>query len=101
MMFYQENGEDVEGLEEINEAYFSIKNAGAITFSTGFRIWENQSDSETWAHGDAEQVSWSANDWGFEEPNAQVIVPDEMEMTESGAAALMAAATALTAFLMF
>jgi len=100
MMFYQENGEDVDGLEELNEFYWQIKNAGAITMWTGFRIFDG---SDLWAYGDAEQVSWSANDWGLEDPNAQVIVPDDLDETaESGAASLaMATVTALTAFLMF
>jgi len=100
MMFYQEGGEDVSGLEQLNEAYWQIKNAGAITMSTGFRIFDG---SDVWAYGDAEQVSWSANDWGLEDPNAQVIVPDDLDETsDSGAASLaMATVTALTAFLMF
>lgn len=105
MMYYQENGEDVEGFEIVNELYWGLKNAGDITISSGFRIWEEPTDRETWAARDAENVSWSAHDWGMEDPNAVVIVPDAEgegeEMAESGAAALMAAATALTAIFMF
>jgi len=98
MMYYSINGEDVEGLEEVNEAYWGIKNAGSVTFSTGFRVWEDPSDAETWAQGDAEQVSWSAHDWGLEDPNAVVIVPDDLDMdSDSGASALMATAALLAA----
>jgi len=69
--------------------------------STGFRIFDG---SDVWAYGDAEQVSWTANDWGLEDPNGQVIVPDDLDdsSSESGAASLaMATVTALTAYLMF
>jgi len=103
LIFYQEGGEDTPESEQINELYWQLKNAGAFTISSGFRIWENPSDTETWAVGDAESVSWSANDWGLEDPNAVVIVPDEIdeETGDSGATALAALATALTAFLLF
>lgn len=102
MLHYQENGEDVDGLERINEVYWLLKNAGDITLWSGFRIWENSTDRNTYAEGDAAQVSWSAHDWGLEDPNGGVIVPDEEDMeSEAGAAAIMAAATALTAILMF
>merc|ERR1712076_148314 len=86
----QKGGEDTPESEQINELYWQLKNAGAFTISSGFRIWENPSDT----------VSWAANDWGLEDPNAVVIVPDEIdeETGDSGATALAALATALTAF---
>lgn len=102
-MYIQNEGKDVEGLEEVNELYWTLKNAGDVTLWSGFRIWESPTDRNVWAAADNAQVTWSAHDWGMEDPNAVVIIPDEEDTTEteSGAAALMAAATTLIAFLMF
>lgn len=47
MFYYGNNGEDAEGFEELNEMYWGIKNAGGVTINSGFRVWADQSKTET------------------------------------------------------
>lgn len=58
MIYIQENGEDVEGLEEVNELYWQLKNAGDVTLWSGFRIWEKPTDRNVWAAKDHGQTTW-------------------------------------------
>jgi hypothetical protein len=57
-----------------------------------------------WAQ-DAPDYTYTPEDFGIVDPNAAVIIPDEIDDStddaESGAAALMSAATVLAAILMF
>ena len=99
---YTEDGEPVDMFKELNESYWKIKNTGSVTLWTGVRGYTNPNGSADW-YVDAPEVTYTFWDFGLEDPNGGVIMPDASELVEdeSGATALLSvAATTLAAVLM-
>lgn len=97
--------DDNEEDETLSDLYWYLKEGIDLKITTGFRVWKSEGDDTPWRSGDAAEVAYALYDFGFEEPEPSVIIPDEDELnqdaTEGAAALATAAVTALTAMLMF
>ena len=60
------NGEAVD--PELNMSYWSSKDAGSVTFETGYRVWENASTSSLAWYGDAPATQYSLHDFEISRP---------------------------------
>jgi len=81
-----------------------MKNAGTVSFITGYRIYEDAETATPYNSAVGETTTYTLVDHGYVNPNPTVVEPDEEEMmdSEAGAAALFSATVALFAtFLMF
>ena len=101
-------GEDADGMYmeehygEMGAMYWKYKNAGSFAFTTGWRVYESADDATPYVHATGGETTYSLADHGFTDttPAPEEDMDDDME-EEMGAAALMATATALAAFLVF
>ena len=93
-----------------NATYWDLKNGPALSVTAGFRLWDNKDDATPSFKADAEPFTYQLFDFGLEEPQPEVIVPDEVDETtgggetttdESGAAALATMGAAAIAALLF
>ena len=94
-----------------NALYWDLKNGPALEVTAGFRLWDNKDDPTPSSKADAAPFTYQLADFGLEEPQPDVIVPDEIEgetggsgeteMEESGAAALATMGAAAIAALLF
>ena len=92
-----------------NALYWDLKNGPALEVTAGFRLWDNKDDATPAFKADAEPFTYQLFDFGLEEPQPEVIVPDEVDetdggetdMEESGAAALATMGAAAIAALLF
>jgi len=87
----------------MTEKYWAMKNGGAITFETGFRVWTDDA-REAYVASPTVSATYNFQDLGFVDPNPPAEETDDEtddgDEGESGANALLtAAATALAAFL--
>jgi len=88
----------------MSEKYWAMKNGGAITFETGFRVWTSNAQ-DAYVVSPAVSATYNFQDLGFVDPNPPAEETDDETdpdgtNTGSGANALLTAtATAIAAFL--
>lgn len=99
------DGTENELYAESSAFYWDLKNAGSVTFDTGFRIYESATTATPYTYASGGTSTYTLVDHGFVNPNPVVVEPDSDEMVDdstSGAAALFTAtATIFATFLMF
>ena len=62
------NGEAIN--PELNMSYWSSKDAGSVTFETGYRVWENASTSSLEWYGDAPATQYTLHDFEISRPSS-------------------------------
>jgi len=99
---FTENGEATATSEKINEFYWKLKNMESIKLWTGARVYNDPSGNPSY-EVDAAEFTYEFYDFGLEDPNAGLKIPDDSEFEkeeEAGAVHLLSAATALAALLL-